>query len=223
MLQKCFQCSQYYKLYKCYRSPPHSQGGDSTSSMASRSGADPLLFYGFSILPTPDFFMASSQSSRLNQKFVKPPDNLASPAGRPVGRPRPTTEFLWVDYKENQSKARDLVRSKQAFVRTRHHRLRRENQVQNGCCPSSHTVSNRHSKRERDNGEDDHPKQLTKFLISTPQACVLDGSPLTVSTKQNPNVYFQHCQSNPPNKNLPFWSKCSHSSSVINVSIRSVP
>lgn len=171
----------------------HSQGGDSTSSMAESFRGSPSPLRIFDLLPTPDFLMASNHPSRLNQRFVKAPENLARPVGRPVGRPRPVTEFLWVDYKENQSKARDLVRSKQAFVRTRHHRLRREKQVQNGCCPSSHTVSNLHS--TRDDEEDDHPKQLTKFLISAPQACVLDGSPLTVSTKQNPNIYFQHCQS----------------------------
>lgn len=137
--------------------------------------------------------MASSQSFDRH-KFVNAPENLAIRPARPVGRAagRPTGEFLWVDYKENQSKARDLVRSKQAFVRTRHHRLRREKQAQHSGPPhcSSHPTSSRSSKSDSD--EDDHPQTV---ITPSPQAGVTDGSPcLTVSTNHNPNIYFHHCE-----------------------------
>lgn len=138
-----------------------------------------------------------SQSDR--HKFVKAPENLAIRPARPSGRSagRPTGEFLWVDYKENQSKARDLVRSKQAFVRTRHHRLRREKQAQHTGslpqCPSHPVASSSHSKSDSD--EDDHPRVE---LTPSPQAGVTDGSPsLAVSTHHNPNIYFHHCEYSP--------------------------
>jgi len=140
---------------------------------------------------------SSSHSDRVpHAKFVAP-ENLVI---------RPAKEFLWVDYKENQSKARDLVRSKQAFVRTRHHRLRREKQVQQcntatgrfptrHCPPStSANVSNRHPSKS-DSDEDDRPTQRVPILASSPQAGVLDGGPgLAISTNHNPNIYFHHCE-----------------------------
>lgn len=133
--------------------------------------------------------MASSD----RHKFVKAPENLAIRSARPAARSagRPTGEFLWVDYNENQSKARDLVRSKQAFVRTRHHRLRREKQAQHSSVPhcTSHPPSSRSSKSDSD--EDDQQPIITP----SPQAGVTDGSPcLTVSTNHNPNIYFHHCE-----------------------------
>lgn len=137
--------------------------------------------------------------SQDRHKFVKAPENLAIRSARPSGRAagRPTGEFLWVDYKENQSKARDLVRSKQAFVRTRHHRLRREKQAQhNGSlpqCPSHPVASSSTSKSDSD--EDDHERVV---LTPSPQAGVTDGSPsLAISTNHNPNIYFHHCEYSP--------------------------
>ncbi|KAJ5860136.1 uncharacterized protein N7529_007446 [Penicillium soppii] len=124
--------------------------------------------------------MSSQSSSRVPQaKFAR--ENLVI---------RPQKEFLWVDYKENQSKARDLVRSKQAFVRTRHHRLRREKQVQS----TARVVDvSRHPKSESD--EDDLPTERAPILASSPQAGILDGSPsLAISTNHNPNIYFHHCE-----------------------------
>jgi hypothetical protein len=131
---------------------------------------------------------------------------------------RPAKEFLWVDYKENQSKARELVRSKQAFVRTRHHRLRREKQVQQcstakpfptGHCPPhpGANVSNRHSSKS-DSDEDDRPTQRVSLLSSSPQAGILDGGPSpAVSTNNNPNLYFHHCEYMCQTLHIPLWPR----------------
>ena len=91
---------------------------------------------------------------------------------------RPSGNFLWVDYQDAQSRGRELLRSKQSFVRSRHHRLQREKQLQ------------------LSKGKNDDDILAEQSLLGPSlQAGVLDGAPALISsTAQNPNVYFQHCE-----------------------------
>lgn len=121
-------------------------------------------------------------------------------------------EFLWVDYQDDKSKGREAVRSKQSFVRTRHHRLRREKTLQEStliaapltkCQPPasnpSASVESKYGFSDLSNShdEDDYPFEQSVIMPSL-EVGVLDGAPDPVlRLKHNPNVYFQHCQSQP--------------------------
>ncbi|KAJ5670647.1 uncharacterized protein N7477_006010 [Penicillium maclennaniae] len=125
---------------------------------------------------------------------------------------RPAGDFLWVDYQNDHLKNRELLRYRQAFVRSRHHRLRREKAVQQFSTatgpfstehspPSTQTAdahgSRTHRRRlakcDHRDDLDSCAAQQTPVLVSSLQAGVLDGGPaLALSANQNPNVYFHH-------------------------------
>lgn len=158
---------------------------------------------------------AGSQASRVppkQPKFVKDapdpkPKNLVI---------RPPGDFLWVDYQDDKSQGRELSRSKQAFVRTRHHRMRREKQLQqlkspSDSCPtpttpshapiakSSRTTTRRvpvsKDKDESRSAQKRCPSEQSSLIVNTIEAGVLDGGPaLAVAINQNPNIYFHHCE-----------------------------
>ncbi|KAJ5226817.1 uncharacterized protein N7469_006823 [Penicillium citrinum] len=154
---------------------------------------------------------AGSQPSRVpprQPKFVKDapdpkPKNLVI---------RPPGDFLWVDYQDDKSQGRELSRSKQAFVRTRHHRMRREKQLQqlkspSDSCPTptpSHAPIAKSTKNTRripvskDKDETQStqkrcPVQQSSLIVNSIEPSVLDGGPaLAVAINQNPNIYFHH-------------------------------
>ncbi|KAJ5098852.1 hypothetical protein N7532_005853 [Penicillium argentinense] len=143
------------------------------------------------------------QSSRVpHPKFVKSAPESKNLVIRPPG------DFLWVDYQDDKSQGRELSRSKQAFVRTRHHRMRREKQLQQLKAPSGHcppasdpaaAPSSKPSRRRQpkkepqgDEGELIRVQEPPVFVTSL-EAGVLDGAPaLSIAINQNPNLYFQH-------------------------------
>lgn len=155
-----------------------------------------------------------SQSSRgpPKPKFVKDaPDTKPKTQNLVI---RPPSDFLWVDYQDDKSQGRELSRSKQAFVRTRHHRMRREKQLQQFKTPTDHTppppsspslsseaVVAKHSRntgrvRKQEHDDEGHYlDQQAPILITSLEAGVLDGGPaLAIAISQNPNIYFQHCE-----------------------------
>ncbi|CEJ59376.1 hypothetical protein PMG11_08001 [Penicillium brasilianum] len=120
---------------------------------------------------------------------------------------RVSGDFLWVNYQDDKSQNRESVRSKQSFVRTRHHRLQREKKSLQSkliatpaskCRPSSSTTGvvgestcGRYDLSSNQDDDDHFPEQ--SVIMPSVQVGVLDGVPdLVIQTRQNPNVYFQH-------------------------------
>lgn len=155
--------------------------------------------------------MASGQSGSHSDRAPHAELCKAAPDTKKLAI-RPAGDFLWVDYQDDHLKNRELLRYRQAFVRSRHHRLRREKAVQQPATgpfptghspPSSQTTgahiprTHRHRLAKCDHKEDldSRPTQQTPLLVSSLQAGVLDGAPaLAISVNQNPNIYFHHCE-----------------------------
>ncbi|CAI7669946.1 unnamed protein product [Penicillium pancosmium] len=94
-------------------------------------------------MPSGQHYQPGSQSSRGGLGVGVPPKQPKFVKDAPDTKTknlviRPPGDFLWVDYQDDKSQGRELSRSKQAFVRTRHHRMRREKQLQQLKSPPDH-------------------------------------------------------------------------------------
>lgn len=140
----------------------------------------------------------SEQSIRRNLKM---PLKLG---GQPVPRP---VDFLWVDYHDESSQARDstLYRTKHAFIRSRSHRLRKETKLEK--LKSSITpFPNRHAPVIRDSalspsGRKDESPTSDEFtlygpvILHSPKAGVAEAYPsLCLEMNEDMDLYFDYCK-----------------------------
>lgn len=120
---------------------------------------------------------------------------------------KPPTDFLWINAQEEDPKDRDASREKQAFIRTRHHRLKKESQMRSlkssvqqqsatSDSPQSETVSDYISDDPSSRNSHDgrslttHPPVLCQSL----EACISMAFPyLSRPTNQSMSLYLQHC------------------------------
>ncbi|KAJ5669892.1 hypothetical protein N7462_010962 [Penicillium macrosclerotiorum] len=130
-----------------------------------------------------------------------------------------TADFLWIDYQEGNSQDRELTRSKHAFIRTRHHRLRKDTQMQHFRAsvqarpvdhPSPSSTNNLIQKQPQGNVGNDGNDEVSRasLQIYGLEAGVLDGFPsLASGTRQNPNIYFHHYRVHSAKSCFPLCSK----------------
>lgn len=98
------------------------------------------------------------------------------------------TDFLWVNQDED-SQDRTAARAKQAFIRTRYHRRKKEIQLQNLKTVKPFPTDNRGSQ------EGLVPIAHTPVVGQATNLDILDGVlSLSLHTDQNTNLYFHHCE-----------------------------
>jgi hypothetical protein len=118
-------------------------------------------------------------------------------------------DFLWINAQEEDPKDRDASREKQAFIRTRHHRLKKESQMRSlkssmqqqpatSESPQSETVSEYNSDHSS-SCNSQNERSLTAqppVLSQSLEACISMAFPyLSRRTNQNMTIYLQHCKS----------------------------
>jgi hypothetical protein len=141
-----------------------------------------------------DNFVSVGLHMALREKFL----NVASERKCPA---RQTEEFLWISHHDTQLHRRELHRSKHAFVRFRHHRLRREKEsaehdLRFGNATTTNVSQNNDHRISPPRGYNNKNHEFERSVIGPSlQAGVLDGAPFLIGrTNQNPNIYFQHCE-----------------------------
>lgn len=128
---------------------------------------------------------------------------------KPDERKPPAGDFLWINAQEEDPKDRDASREKQAFIRTRHHRLKKESQMRSlkssiqrqpatSGSPQSEMASDYvHDDLSCRNSQND--RSLTAqppVLCQSLEACISMAFPyLSRPTNQSMSVYLQHCKS----------------------------
>ncbi|KAJ5485515.1 hypothetical protein N7539_005503 [Penicillium diatomitis] len=108
-----------------------------------------------------------------------------------------SADYLWINVQEEDSQDRDASRQKQAFIRTRHHRLRKELQTQHLKPQPSSTGDHDSSV----NYEDTHQgssqskeEQSPPLCRSLEQSVALAFPYLARPTDQSMTIYLQHYQ-----------------------------
>lgn len=121
---------------------------------------------------------------------------------------KPRAEFLWINAQEEDSRDRDASREKQAFIRARYHRLKKESQTRNletsmQRRPNDGNSLPRGAARKQtssySSGHDtlNNRAEITQSpaLCQPLEACISMAFPyLSRSTNQSVTLYLQHCK-----------------------------
>jgi hypothetical protein len=208
----------------------HQNGCEGLEAASSAPRSAPLSYYlvlmRFHIYATPTSLSSSeavaSQSSsqspsltkmstKANYQIVRLNATRSQPTtkAKPDERKPPAADFLWINAQEEDPKDRDASREKQAFIRTRHHRLKKESQMRSlkssmqqqpatSGSPQSETVSDYISDDSGSsrNSQDDRSSTATPpVLCQSLEACISMAFPyLSRPTNQSMSVYLQHCK-----------------------------
>jgi hypothetical protein len=124
----------------------------------------------------------------------------ANPDTVTAGQGAQGSEFLWVDYKDGKKQDLPFARTKQAFIRARSHRLRRETKLQKlkasmtpfptGLVqPPHHAGPGMRHSRTRANDRD----RWAPVLYQSPQAGVAEAFP-SLSSASNVDLHFDYCK-----------------------------
>lgn len=113
-----------------------------------------------------------------------------------AGQGAQDSEFLWVDYQDGKMQDLPVARTKQAFIRARSHRLRRETKMQKlkasitpfPTGPVQPPPAEKHSKT-RPNGRD----RWAPVLYQSPRAGVAEAFP-SLGSASNVDLHFDYCK-----------------------------
>jgi hypothetical protein len=131
--------------------------------------------------------MVPDQSGALSRAI---PHGAALRAVEDAPTTKTPTDFLWVNQDED-SRDRTAARAKQAFIRTRHHRRKKETQLQNLKTVKPFPTVNRVVRCQ----DALVPTAHTPVLGQATNLDILDGVlSLSLHTDQNTNLYFHHCE-----------------------------
>lgn len=121
---------------------------------------------------------------------------------------KPPAEFLWINTQEEDPRDRDASREKQAFIRARHHRLKKESQTRNletsmqrrpnhGNSLTPKAVWKQNSKGSSSQDVLSNRAEITQSpdLCQSLETCISMAFPyLSRSTNQSVTLYLQHCK-----------------------------
>jgi hypothetical protein len=121
---------------------------------------------------------------------------------------KPPAEFLWINAQEEDPRDRDASREKQAFIRTRHHRLKKESQTRSletsmqrgpnhGNSLPSKAVWQQTSNNSSGQDALNNRAEITQspVLCQSLETCISMAFPyLSRSTNQSVTLYLQHCK-----------------------------
>lgn len=131
--------------------------------------------------------MAPEQSGARSRAI---PDGSSSRAVGGASTTKTPTDFLWVNQDED-SQDRTAARAKQAFIRTRYHRRKKEIQLQNLKTVKPFPTDTRVVRSQ----EGLVPIAHTPVVGQATNLDILDGVlSLSLHTDQNTNLYFHHCE-----------------------------
>lgn len=121
---------------------------------------------------------------------------------------KPPADFLWINAQEEDSRDRNASREKQAFIRARHHRLKKESQTRSletsmqrrpadSKFPPSEAVCSQvfNYSSGRTAQSDCGKLAQSPILCQSLEACISMAFPyLSRSTNQSMTLYLQHCK-----------------------------
>lgn len=121
---------------------------------------------------------------------------------------KPPVDFLWINAQEEDPKDRDASREKQAFIRARHHRLKKESQMrslqismQQRPAESDSIPSETASDHTSDDSSSQKSQKDRSLVTQAPvlcqslEACISMAFPyLSRPTNQSMTLYLQHCK-----------------------------